>query len=140
MNQVNDIPRLYRRTNKEKPKEASSYVDKCIGQLVDCMRMLGNDSGMVTNTNQCLHDILNDLTIHYKHCTLEVLTSVQKTEDSLKKLKKHKGLGSTMVANVVSQQSGMSDDDKIRLQIYYDVTTFGKQVSSMCFVVYSHHY
>lgn len=129
MNQVNDIPRLYRRTNKEKPKEASSYVDKCIGQLVDCMRMLGNDSGMVTNTNQCLHDILNDLTIHYKHCTLEVLTSVQKTEDSLKKLKKHKGLGSTMVANVVSQQSGMSDDDKIRLQIYYDVTTFGKQLT-----------
>ncbi|XP_027194097.2 conserved oligomeric Golgi complex subunit 2 [Dermatophagoides pteronyssinus] len=132
LNQVNDIPRLYRRTNKEKPKEASNYVDKCLRQLIDCMGMLGNHNNdstntMMINTNQCLLDILNDLTVHYKHLTLEVLTSVQKTEESLKKLKKHKGFSnSTMVAS--NQSSNMSDDDKIRLQIYYDVTTLGKQL------------
>ncbi|OTF79386.1 conserved oligomeric Golgi complex subunit 2-like protein [Euroglyphus maynei] len=129
LNQVDHIPRLYRRTNKEKPKEASSYVDKCVRQLVDCMEMLANEncSMVVNNTNnELLLDVLNDLTVHYKHSTLEVLTSVQRTEDSLKKLKKHKALNSTMIAN---QLSSMSDDDKIRLQIYYDVTTLGRQVS-----------
>ncbi|KAH9412644.1 Conserved oligomeric Golgi complex subunit 2 [Dermatophagoides pteronyssinus] len=134
LNQVNDIPRLYRRTNKEKPKEASNYVDKCLRQLIDCMGMLGNHNNdstntmMMINTNQCLLDILNDLTVHYKHLTLEVLTSVQKTEESLKKLKKHKGFGNSTTMVAANQSSNMSDDDKIRLQIYFDVTTLGKQL------------
>ena len=59
----------------------------------------------------------------YYTVTSEVLTSVKKMEDSLKRLKKvrgtDKGQGST----------GMSDDDKIRQQLILDINSFGEQVS-----------
>lgn len=50
-----------------------------------------------------------------------MLTSVKKMEESLKRLKKAKsGSGAT--------SQGLSDDDKIRLQLYVDVTQFGEKV------------
>lgn len=123
LNHVNDIPRLYRRTNKEKPHEASAYICNCIHQLIECIEMVGLEE---TNqsSKQWLNDILLQLSEHYKNLTLEVLTSVQKTEDSLKKLKKLK-----VNSNLITMSNtSMSDDDKIRLQIYFDVNKFGYEV------------
>jgi len=71
---------------------------------------------------QWVAELLHDLTLYYKNATLEVLTSVQKTEDSLKKLKKAKPTANR------SQTGPMSDDDKIRLQIYYDVQELGTEL------------
>lgn len=58
----------------------------------------------------------------YLTVTADVLTSVRKMEESLKRLKRGKGTSHS------SAQQGMSDDDKIRLQIFLDVQQFGKQV------------
>lgn len=128
LNHVNDIPRLYRRTNKEKPNEASAYICNCIHQLVDCISMVELEQ---TNqsSKQWLNDILLQLSQHYKNLTLEVLTSVQKTEDSLKKLKKLKINTNLMTMS----NTTMSDDDKIRLQIYFDVNKFGYEVINFNF-------
>src|SRR5699024_9809697 len=90
---VNDIPRLYRRTNKEKPSKASAYIAKCCLQLSELVRLIGLNNGGGSGEGEpwkreWLLELLTELTLHYKNATLEVLTSVQKTEDSLKKLKK----------------------------------------------------
>ena len=53
--------------------------------------------------------------------TQDVLESVRKMEDSLRRLKKGK----------INETQGISDDDKIRLQIMIDVEHFGKLLDSL---------
>jgi conserved oligomeric Golgi complex subunit 2 len=53
----------------------------------------------------------------------DVLTSVKKMEESLKRLKAARGTSSAVGTQ------GMSDDDKIRTQLYLDVKEFGAQVT-----------
>lgn len=54
-----------------------------------------------------------------------MLNSVKKMEESLKRLKQARR---APAANPVSSSSGMSDDDKIRLQLALDVEFLGEQV------------
>lgn len=62
----------------------------------------------------------------YYETVSDVLNSVRKMEESLKRLKQAR---KTTVANPVGASSGMSDDDKIRLQLALDVQYLGEQVS-----------
>lgn len=55
-----------------------------------------------------------------------MLNSVKKMEESLKRLKQAR---KTAASNPVGTNGGMSDDDKIRLQLALDVEYFGEQVS-----------
>ena len=55
--------------------------------------------------------------------TTDVLTSVKKMEESLKRLKKGKSGAAT------GEGKTLTDDDKIRLQFYLDVTKLGDYVS-----------
>ena len=125
LDHVNAIPRLYRRTNKEKPSKASTYVGKCCQQLHGLIQLIGfeNSNNQQHWKQEWLNNLLNDLTNHYKNATIEVLTSVQKTEESLKKLNLKKD------RPMANKSNSMSDDNKIRLQIYYDVQEFRIQVS-----------
>ena len=50
----------------------------------------------------------------------DVLAAVQKMEESLQRLKKVRG-GVTSNPGTETRSGGMSDDDKIRLQLYVDV-------------------
>ena len=121
LRQVIDLPRLYRKTNKEVPTKASNYVYNCIDLIASVVL-----SETQVWKNEWTTEILNEITAHFKYFTSEVLTSVQKIEDSLKRLKKSK------IGNQNNQMrkipSNMSDDDKIRLQISYDVEEYGKLV------------
>ena len=56
----------------------------------------------------------------YYTVTSDVLTSVKKMEDSLKRLKKVRGTEKT--------SQGISDDDKIRTQLILDIASYGDQV------------
>lgn len=137
LNLVNDIPRLYRRTNKEKPTRASNYIANCFHKLSEFSQMISMDNDETSATRpgwllDWLTLLMVELTNFYANATLEVLTSVQKTEDSLKKLKKAKPNAQQFRAT----SSAMSDDDKIRLQIYFDVQEFGVEVRCYCF----HHF
>lgn len=58
--------------------------------------------------------------------TGEVLTSVKKMEESLKRLKKVRG------SEKASSTQGLSDDDKIRSQIIIDIEELGRQVRRQC--------
>lgn len=60
----------------------------------------------------------------------DVLTSVQKTEESLRRLKNlREKSGSSNAGN--SSTSGMSDDDKIRLQLHVDVVSWCGGIEKM---------
>jgi hypothetical protein len=61
-----------------------------------------------------------------------MLSMLQKTEESLRKLKKGRRGGATGASFLVgtsSTEASMSDEDKIRLQVYLDVKDYGQQVS-----------
>lgn len=62
----------------------------------------------------------------------DVLTSVQRTEESLRRLKQ--------IRDMTSQQpseSGVTDGDKIRLQLNVDVVSYGKLAQSLGIDVHS---
>lgn len=53
---------------------------------------------------------------------VDVLTSVQKTEESLRRLKSSRATGGQ--TERATAAGGMSDDDKIRLQLHVDIVTW----------------
>jgi hypothetical protein len=61
----------------------------------------------------------------YFETVSDVLNSVKKMEESLKRLKQARR---TMATNPVGPSGGLSDDDKIRLQLALDVEYLGEQV------------
>lgn len=60
----------------------------------------------------------------------DVLTSVQKTEESLRRLKNlREKSGSTQQGSAPA--SGMSDDDKIRLQLHVDICAWCDEIEKL---------
>ena len=120
LGQINDLPLLYRRTNKV-PTKASNYINNCF----DLIASVVLNSTKVWRT-EWTPLMVNQITSHFKEYTSEILTSVQNTEQSLKRLNEVRG-GDTL-NNQIKNSNTMSDDDKIRLQIYYDVQQYAQQV------------
>lgn len=59
----------------------------------------------------------------------ELLTSIKKTEDSLLRLKQQRKAAAGQSSQLpASKTNEMSDENKIRHQIYLDAQEFGKQV------------
>ncbi|XP_019631010.1 PREDICTED: conserved oligomeric Golgi complex subunit 2-like [Branchiostoma belcheri] len=123
---ANDIPRLYRRTNREIPSKASAYVSATVKPL---QMFLEEHAAIisVTRRSQWVVSILKVVTERYYSVTDDILTAVRKMEDSLKRLKKlRKGDSGNS-----SSSGGMSDDDKIRLQLVLDVKQFGEEIQAL---------
>ncbi|CAH1791000.1 unnamed protein product [Owenia fusiformis] len=121
---VNDIPRLYRKTNRDIPSKASNYICNIYKPI---KIFVSEHQGALSKDKQIeiITCVLNNILKSYYGITSDLLTSVKKMEDSLKRLKKarktDKSAGTT----------GMSDDDKIRLQLSIDVTEFKNQFEEL---------
>lgn len=124
--QVNDIPRLYRKTNREIPTKNCAYVDHTLTAAKDFYKQNASVLGP-TKCNQFLQIVFSKLTTQYYAAVSEVLTSVQKTEESLRRLKNLRERSGAMVSST-SERQGISDDDKIRLQLQVDVIYWGKEI------------
>ncbi|XP_028623588.1 conserved oligomeric Golgi complex subunit 2 [Grammomys surdaster] len=122
-----EVPRLYRRTNKEVPSTASSYVDSALKPLYQLQSGHG-DKVQPAVMQHWLQEALSDSTHKYFETVSDVLNSVRKMEESLKRLKQARRSPAT---NPVSSSGGMSDDDKIRLQLALDVEHLGEQIQKM---------
>lgn len=149
---VNEVPRLFRRTNRDIPTTHSDYVGTMLLPLqtfnsiiisqYDSNHKLSNVIGDI-GTKLChrlgiscncfypikfciLSAFLNHF-FRYANQVQEVLTSVQRMEESLKRLKKVKTGGNE--AKITTNNNKMSDDDKIRKQIQIDVEYLISQVS-----------
>ncbi|XP_033000145.1 conserved oligomeric Golgi complex subunit 2 isoform X1 [Lacerta agilis] len=122
-----DIPRLYRRTNKEVPTKALPYVDTALKPF----HQLKNEYKDILKPaviEQWLEGALSKSTQKYFETISDILNSVKKMEESLKRLKQAR---KTVMANSTSPNGGMSDDNKIRLQLALDVEHFGIQIQKM---------
>ncbi|XP_037841952.2 conserved oligomeric Golgi complex subunit 2 isoform X2 [Chlorocebus sabaeus] len=122
-----EVPRLYRRTNKEVPTTASSYVDSALKPLFQ-LQNGHKDKLKQAIIQQWLEGALSESTHKYYETVSDVLNSVKKMEESLKRLKQAR---KTTPANPVGPSGGMSDDDKIRLQLALDVEYLGEQIQKL---------
>ncbi|ESN96005.1 hypothetical protein HELRODRAFT_95171 [Helobdella robusta] len=118
---VNDIPRLYKRTNRNVPSKASAYVGNIMVPLLQFMK---DHDGLVHEEDKqsIFNDVISNVTEAYIKVTTEVLASMKKMEESLKRLKAARG------TSVETSNPGMTDDDKIRLQLSLDVQFYSQQV------------
>uniref|UniRef100_A0A8B9LPV6 Conserved oligomeric Golgi complex subunit 2 n=1 Tax=Astyanax mexicanus TaxID=7994 RepID=A0A8B9LPV6_ASTMX len=121
---ASEVPRLYRRTNKEVPTRASAYMDNALRPL---HQLVTDSTGVVKDSiiQQWLRVTLSDCTHRYFETISDVLSSVKKMEESLKRLKQARKTATTSTAGA---NTGPSDDSKIRLQLALDVEYLGEQV------------
>lgn len=75
-----------------------------------------------SHSNVLFRSVLRVVFDRYYSATADVLMSVKKVEDSLKRLKKNRGTEKT------TGSQGMTDDDKIRQQFIVDIENYGAQV------------
>lgn len=76
----------------------------------------------------------------YFSVVTDVLTSVRKMEESLMRLQKMRSSKSSSgnLASLAGGSDSLSDDDKIRLQLYLDVLSLGDQVPTKVNELFSH--
>ncbi|XP_017319955.1 conserved oligomeric Golgi complex subunit 2 [Ictalurus punctatus] len=124
---ASEVPRLYRRTNKEVPTRASAYMDNALQPL---HQLLTDSTGVVKASiiQEWLRVALSDCTHRYFETISDVLSSVRKMEESLKRLKQARKTATTSTAGA---NIGPSDDSKIRLQLALDVEYLGEQIQKM---------
>lgn len=115
---VNDIPRIYRRTNREFPTKPCEYVSKIL-QPVSTFYTKNRESVPQDVMESWIIAVFVEVSRKFYTSIKEVLESAQKTEESLRRLKKvkEKSMGGT-------ESKGVSDDDKIRQQLVVDVHAF----------------
>ncbi|KAG5899714.1 hypothetical protein JTB14_030105 [Gonioctena quinquepunctata] len=116
---VGAIPRLYRRTNRSAPKEASSYMVEAVKPIITF-----SDEYQNIMQNQCreiLDSAISRVTQQYLTLVQSVLQSVCKTEESLRRLKNRTvNVGDDSAPHTDT----VSDEMKIREQIKLDVAYF----------------
>ncbi|XP_060782326.1 conserved oligomeric Golgi complex subunit 2 [Neoarius graeffei] len=124
---ASEVPRLYRRTNKEVPTRASAYMDNALQPL---HQLLTDSTGVVKASiiQEWLRVALSDCTHRYFETISDVLSSVRKMEESLKRLKQARKTATTSTAGA---NAGPSDDSKIRVQLALDVEYLGEQIQKM---------
>ncbi|XP_045502759.1 conserved oligomeric Golgi complex subunit 2 [Colias croceus] len=126
LKQVSDIPRLYRKTNRSIPTRPCNYIDTIVKTVND---FKGDSETKLDNAflSNIFESLFNTMTLSYCKYVEDVLTSVQKTEESLRRLKQ--------IREVTSQQNnettGVTDGDKIRLQLNVDVVHYTKLAESL---------
>ncbi|XP_065222540.1 conserved oligomeric Golgi complex subunit 2 [Planococcus citri] len=118
MRQVSEIPRLYRRTNRNTPTQPCSYVASLLAPVYELQKVHGE------YVTRWFPPILSTVTAMYHEQVFEVLTSVQRTEESLRKFKKIRD-----PSNMDSKQN--TDDDKIRLQLQIDIQHYSDAVNNL---------
>ncbi|KAH9496136.1 Conserved oligomeric Golgi complex subunit 2 [Bulinus truncatus] len=125
LTQVNDIPRLYRRTNKEVPTKPSTYLSSVLKPL---NQFCAQHSDALTEQQKLefLTHVFTTLSQQFSEVTSEVLTSTKKMEESLRRLKKARG-----GEKEKEKTGGNSDSDKIRTQLIIDIKSFQSQMEEL---------
>lgn len=126
--QVNDIPRLYRKTNRDIPSKPCGYVDQMLDPPRQFKQQYSHNVGDETCRQIC-RNLFSTLNVQYYSAVVDVLTSVQKTEESLRRLKNLREKSSLNTS--ASDRQGLSDDDKIRLQLQVDIIHWATEIDKI---------
>lgn len=126
LKQVSDIPRLFRRTKRDVPTKPCPYVKSAMVPLTNFY----TDYSKIIPENIILwlELTLSSLTKSYLLFVTDVLTSVQKTEESLRRLKKIRDKSTGILP---AEPQGTSDDEKIRIQLKVDVNGYTNMVKDL---------
>lgn len=124
---VQDIPRLFRKTNRDVPTKHLSYVDQIFSAVNDFDQNY-KKSYQEEVFQRIIKDVFSQTTIQYYQLVNEVLTSVQKTEESIRRLKNLRERSQQTTSNSEKQQT--TDDDKIRLQLQIDIRHYCKCIEN----------
>lgn len=135
LKQVSDIPRLFRRTNREVPTKPCLYVKSALSFLINFRNNYNNL--IPANVTKWLELALSSLTERYLTSVTDVLTSVRKTEESLRRLKRIRDKSTGVLPPDIQ---GISDDDKIRIQLQIDVNTYNTMITELSVSVTSIHH
>ncbi|XP_054709934.1 conserved oligomeric Golgi complex subunit 2-like isoform X1 [Uloborus diversus] len=123
---ITDIPRLYRKTNRQMPTKPSGYIS----QIKNCLTTFQVQTRSILPLkwkNYCLENVVEGIVNQSLEIIRDVLTSIKKMEDSLKILKRareNKPTESTTGTNT-------TDDDKIRHQLAIDVKHLEELISAI---------
>ncbi|KAL4711754.1 hypothetical protein ACJJTC_015820 [Scirpophaga incertulas] len=126
LKQVSDIPRLYRKTNRSIPTKPCVYIEvisKTLNEFHnDAIKRLDNAVLI-----EIYESLFNTMTASYYKYIEDVLTSVKKTEESLRRLKQIR----ENTSHQSNDTTGVTDGDKIRLQLNVDVVSYMKIAESL---------
>ncbi|VDL19283.1 unnamed protein product [Hymenolepis diminuta] len=133
---VQELPRYYRRTNREWPSTPSAFMPRITRQLTDLAHILQDDiltkpqaealPALRAHVAELFGQMVLQTTNMYFTQTSELVESVRKVEDSLRRLRVARAVGGAQQAGGV----GKTDDDKIRHQVYLDTQEYIAQVNS----------
>lgn len=125
LKQAQDVPRLFRHTNRPNPTDPSSYISSALSPCISFHQQQSfMDPELLSQWMTKCAALISD---KYLLTVSDVLNSVRKMEESmmrLQKMRKSKDTQSTGSNGV------LSDDDKIRLQLSIDVETFGNKMNA----------
>ncbi|KAJ3183009.1 Conserved oligomeric Golgi complex subunit 2 [Geranomyces variabilis] len=130
---VQEISPQYRMTRKEAPSKHSYFVPSIFAPLssfFDNNQNLANSSAALEWTT----NVADHVASKYSATITAVLQNIKVNEDfALSKAKKpRRGGGSASVAAATgANEEALSDFDKIRLQLYFDVQEFGRQIDAL---------
>ncbi|KAI8800635.1 oligomeric golgi complex component, COG2-domain-containing protein [Cladochytrium replicatum] len=136
---VKEIPRQYRQTNKEAPTRASYFIPTMFEPLTAFIRSAcGGEPGtdvqpILSSESSAIRtwraEVATQVCELYGAVVSELLANERKMQESLRKFKKgKKTTGDDGVG-------GLSDEDKIRLQVYLDVEQLTVELSQLGFEV-----
>ncbi|KAI8377835.1 uncharacterized protein BYT42DRAFT_614487 [Radiomyces spectabilis] len=127
---VRSITSQYRHTNKPPPSEPSFFIPNLFRPFSNFVQQ--NQQWIDADKLSVWAFAVTETVVHrYTSTISDLLTNLKKTEDSLKKLKKGKK-GPTAKSSVLgggANETTMSDEDKIRLQMLLDVRQIGKEMA-----------
>ncbi|KAI8144117.1 hypothetical protein BJV82DRAFT_77007 [Fennellomyces sp. T-0311] len=124
---VSRITNQYRHTNRQPPTEPSNFIPKLFKPFTAFVEQ--NTAWIDEEKAVAWGYLIADTVItRYTTAITDQLTSLRKIEDSLKRLKK--GKKNSKAANS-GPSGGMTDEDKIQLQILLDVRQLGLELAVM---------
>jgi len=124
---VGDIPRMYRRTNRDTPSKPCPYIASVVSGFVEFYA--GHKTTDRKTLTMWLMSACDMVTDQFLVQVQDVLSNVTKMEESLRKLKKVRERGGA-TGGEKDKSGGLSDDDKIRLQLYLDVSFFLRELEN----------
>eukprot|EP00123_Amoebidium_parasiticum_P021472 comp6800_c0_seq1/m.2543 comp6800_c0_seq1/g.2543 ORF comp6800_c0_seq1/g.2543 comp6800_c0_seq1/m.2543 type:complete len:755 (-) comp6800_c0_seq1:317-2581(-) len=119
------VTAAYRMTNKDMPSTPSSYAPEILRPLTT---ILTDQSVFIPKSTAREWSLYVAIQVakRYAEITQEVLTTVEKTEASLLRLKKTRRTPKAPGAVLVG-----TDEDKIRRQLYLDAQFFGQEIERL---------
>ncbi|CAF3309167.1 unnamed protein product [Rotaria socialis] len=135
LHSIQEIPRMYRKTNREAPSKASNSIQATFRHL----QSFTNDySGTILTEDECKQFqsvAMEEITKNYYGLCSEILSSVRKMEENIQRLKRvresSKALSTMSQSVTTSSTASLTDDNKIRMQIHHDVNAFTSELKNL---------